>query len=174
MKKPAVFFDRDGVLNVDRGYLYRIEEFEWLPGSKEAIKFCNDNGYYVFVVTNQSGIARGYYHEADVLALHKHMNQELAAIGAHIDAFYYCPHHETAEVEQYRMACACRKPEPGLLLQAMQEWEIDVERSLLLGDKERDVQAAEKSAVRGFLTQPEENLLEQLQRCMRKMGDNKN
>ncbi|MBQ7477711.1 MAG: HAD-IIIA family hydrolase, partial [Selenomonadaceae bacterium] len=91
--KKAVFFDRDGTLNVDTDYLYKIEEFRWEEDAVEAIRYCNDKGWLVIVVTNQSGVARGYYTEADVERLHAWMNEDLQKHGAHIDAFYYCPHH---------------------------------------------------------------------------------
>lgn len=149
--QPAVFFDRDGVLNVDKEYVYRKEDYVWMPGAIEAVKHFNDNGYHVFVVTNQSGVARGYYTEEAVRELHRWMNGELARHGAHIDAFYYCPHHPDHGDDAYRQLCACRKPEPGLILQALAEWNVDKEKSLLIGDKESDVAAAEAAGVQGHL-----------------------
>lgn len=149
--RPAVFFDRDGVLNVDKGYLYRTADFEWTPGAQEAIRQLKALGYLVFVVTNQSGVARGYYTEADVTALHAWMNVELAKVGAHIDRFYYCPHLAAATVENYRLDCHCRKPMPGMIVQAFGEWEVDRERSFLVGDKTSDVEAAEAAGIRGML-----------------------
>lgn len=150
--KPAVFFDRDGVLNVDHGYIYRCEDFEWMPGAKESIRFLNANGYFVFVITNQSGVARGYYTENDVKKLHHFMNDELAKEGAHIDAFYYCPHHPDAKIEEYRQQCRCRKPEPGMILKALDEWPVRSKgESLFLGDKLSDLQAATAAGVKGVL-----------------------
>ena len=102
--RPAVFFDRDGVLNRDLGYLHRPEEFEWLEGAKKAIRLCNDSGYLVFVVTNQAGVARGFYGEEDVHRLHAWMNEELAREGAHVDAFEFCPHHPEGGASRSR-AC---------------------------------------------------------------------
>lgn len=148
--RPAVFFDRDGVLNSDKGYLYRAEDFEWMPGAAEAVRYLNGRGYLVFVVTNQSGVARGYYSEEDVVRLHGWMNAELAKFGAHIDAFYYCPHLPDGSVEAYRCACECRKPLPGLILQAFGEWNVDKDRSFLVGDRLSDVQAAEAAGISGF------------------------
>ena len=149
--RPAVFFDRDGVLNVDVNYLYKIEDFCWMPGAKEAIKYYNDQGYLVFVVTNQSGVARGYYSEADVHNLHKWMQKELAEAGARIDAFYHCPHHVQGSVAEYRLDCGCRKPAPGLILQAMEEWPVDKKKSFLIGDKPSDVEAAQTAGIKGYL-----------------------
>jgi D-glycero-D-manno-heptose 1,7-bisphosphate phosphatase len=157
--QPAVFFDRDGVLNHDQGYLYRPTDFEWIPGAVEAVRHLNSLGFLVFVVTNQSGVARGYYSEDDVDGLHAWMNAELAKFGAHIDAFYYCPHLPDGTVQEYRRDCRCRKPLPGLILQAFDEWEIDKERAFLVGDRLSDVQAAEAAGIRGFMF-PGGNLLD--------------
>jgi D-glycero-D-manno-heptose 1,7-bisphosphate phosphatase len=149
-KRPAVFFDRDGVLNVDHGYTYRQEDFEWMPGAIETIKYFNEAGYLVFVVTNQSGVARGFYSEADVEKLHRFMQAELGRHGAHIDAFYYCPHHAEGKLEQYRKDCPCRKPLPGMILQAFAKWPVDRERSFLIGDKQSDMLAAEAAKMAGY------------------------
>jgi D-glycero-D-manno-heptose 1,7-bisphosphate phosphatase len=156
--KPAAFFDRDGVLNYDRGYLFRQEEFEWMPGAIEAVKELNDRGYRVFVVTNQSGVARGYYSEDDVVRLHAWMNDELAKHGARIDKFYYCPHYSEGTASQYVKACQCRKPLPGLILAVFAEWDIDKARSFLVGDKETDLGAAAAAGIPGFLFDGSERL----------------
>ena len=148
---PAVFFDRDGVLNSDKGYLYRAADLEWMPGAIEAVRHLNSLGFLVFVVTNQSGVARGYYSEADVAELHGWMNAEMVKSDAHIDKFYYCPHLPDGAVKEYRRACQCRKPLPGLIFQAFSEWDIDRGRSFLIGDKPSDVQAAEAAGIRGFI-----------------------
>jgi len=149
--KPAVFFDRDGVLNIDHGYTYRQQDFAWMPGAIETIRYFNELGYYVFVVTNQSGVARGYYSEQDIDILHEFMNAELKKHGAHVDAFYYCPHHPQGKVERYCMICNCRKPATGMLIQAFQEWNVDLEKALLIGDKISDIQAAEAIGIKGYL-----------------------
>lgn len=151
--RPAVFFDRDGVLNIDVNYLYKIEEFCWILGAKEAIKYYNTKGYYVFVVTNQSGVARGYYSEDDVNKLHNWIQTELSLMGAHIDGFFHCPHHPEGTVEKYKLACECRKPQPGLLRNALNKWPVDKEKSLLIGDKLSDIQAAEAAGLKGYLFQ---------------------
>ena len=149
--KKAVFFDRDGTLNVEVGYLYEFEKFKWIDGAIEAVKYCNDNGYLAIVVTNQSGIARGYYTEADVIALHNKMNEELSKHGAHIDDFFYCPHHPEGVVDKYSIDCECRKPKPGLIEEACRKYDIDKSKSLMIGDKPRDVECGENAGVRSVL-----------------------
>lgn len=149
MRRPAVFFDRDGVLNHDSGYTYKIEDFRWMDGAAQAIRMLNDLGWYVFVVTNQAGVARGYYGEAEVQKLHAWMNEDLYRIGAHIDDFRYCPHHVEGTVEEYTRACTCRKPEPGMILDLIDCWPMDIQRSVLIGDKESDMEAAKAAGVKG-------------------------
>lgn len=149
--KKAVFFDRDGTLNVEVGYLYEFEKFKWIDGAIEAVKYCNDNGYLAIVVTNQSGIARGYYTEADVIALHNKMNEELNKHGAHIDDFFYCPHHPEGVVAEYSIDCECRKPKPGLIEEACKKYYIDKSKSLMIGDKPRDVECGENADVYSIL-----------------------
>lgn len=149
--RQAVFFDRDGVLNIDKAYVYRREDFEWIAGAKELIKFLNDNDILVIVITNQSGIARGYYTEENMHELHKYMQSDLEKIGAHIDAFYYCPHHSEGSIKEYTLVCDCRKPKPGLILKALAEWKIDKTKSIMIGDKQRDIEAAEAAGIKGYL-----------------------
>jgi D,D-heptose 1,7-bisphosphate phosphatase len=149
--RPAAIFDRDGVLNCDSGYVHRKEDFIWKRGAKRAIRRLNDGGYWVFVVTNQAGIARGLYLPGAVERLHRWMNRDLRRIGAHIDAFYYCPHHPTEGVGPYRKVCRCRKPAPGMLLQAMREWSVDRAGSFMIGDKDIDLMAANAAGVKGIL-----------------------
>ena len=150
--RPAAFLDRDGVLNVDVGYAHRPQDLTWIPGARDAILSLNQEGFYVFVITNQAGVARGYYEEAQVAAFHDHMQDELAKIGAHVDAFYYCPFHDDAVVEAYRVIDhPDRKPNPGMLLRAMREWPVDRARSFLIGDQGSDIEAARRAGVRGLL-----------------------
>lgn len=137
----GVFLDRDGTINREIGYLYKIEDFEFLPGVPEAIRLLNENGYQVVVVTNQAGIARGYYRENDVVLLHDYINGELQKAGARIDAFYFCPHHPTAGQGPYRTDCDCRKPKPGMILKAGNDLGIDPARSFMIGDKNDDLLA---------------------------------
>lgn len=149
--KPAVFFDRDGVLNVEKNYLHKSEDFAWQPEAPEAIAWLKSQGYLVIVVTNQSGIARGYYEETDMHALHDHMQVLLQKHNAAIDAFYYCPHLPNGKVAVYAKECRCRKPGPGMIEQALAEYAIDRSRSFLVGDKVSDVQAAEAAGIHGCL-----------------------
>jgi len=149
--RPAVFLDRDGTINVEKNYLHRIEDFQFIDGAPEAIKELNQAGYLVLVVTNQSGVARGYFSLADVEALHLHLTQRLAEAGAHVDGFYVCPHHPTAGEGEWRRKCSCRKGEPGLLLQAAREHGIDLPRSYMIGDKEADIVAGEKAGCSSLL-----------------------
>jgi D,D-heptose 1,7-bisphosphate phosphatase len=149
MPNKAIFFDRDGTLNVDVHYLHEPEKFIWVEGAIDAIRWANEHGYLVIVVTNQSGIARGYYDEAAVHRLHNWMNAELRKHGAHIDAFYYCPHHIEGNLPAYAKSCDCRKPAPGMILRAIAEHDVDPAASWVFGDAESDVAAAENAGVRG-------------------------
>jgi D-glycero-D-manno-heptose 1,7-bisphosphate phosphatase len=139
--RRAVFIDRDGTINEEKEYLYRSEAFEFIPGAPEAIKVFNEAGFLVVVVTNQSGVARGYYGEDDVRSLHRHIDELLMSYGAKVDAYYFCPHHPLNGVGVYRIECACRKPMPGMLLKAASDLGIDLSRSWMIGDKLVDVEA---------------------------------
>jgi len=145
--RPAAFIDRDGVLNVDHGYVGRIEQFEWLPGAKAALAQLQAAGYLLVVVTNQSGIARGYYTQSDFDALTAHMRQDLAADGITLAAVQFCPHLPDAQVAAYRVDCDCRKPRPGMILQAAQALGIDLAASCLFGDKPSDITAGRAAGV---------------------------
>ena len=149
--RPAVFLDRDGVLNRDHGYVGDAARFDWLPGAMEGVRTANQRGALVFIVTNQSGVARGYYSEAAVFALHRHIDAELGTIGAWIDDLRFCPHLPDAPVEAYRLACPCRKPRPGMILDLMRVWPVDRARSVLIGDKASDMEAARGAGIRGIL-----------------------
>ena len=139
--QKAVFLDRDGTINVERDYLFRCEEFEFISGVPQAIKQLNDAGFLVIVVTNQSGVARGYYNESDVEHLHKFLQAQLAEHAAHVDAFYYCPHHPDKGNDSYLKKCCCRKPNPGMLYAAAGDFDIDLSHSFIVGDKLADVEA---------------------------------
>ena len=149
--KKAIFFDRDGVLNVDVIDLHELEKFQWIDGAIDAIKLCNEQGYLVVVITNQSGIARGIFTEDDVKKIHAHMQSELEKNGAHIDAFYYCPHHPNGTVDGYAKVCECRKPKPGLILQACKEMDIAPAESVMIGDKQRDIDCGINAGVKKTL-----------------------
>ena len=141
--RRAFFLDRDGVLNrraPPGEYVKSAAEFVWLAGAHEGVRRLNDEGWLVLVVTNQRGVALGLYSVADVEAIHARAQRELRASGAHVDGFYFCPHGDED-------GCACRKPEPGLILRAAQEWNVDLPASYLIGDDERDVEAARRAGV---------------------------
>jgi len=151
VRRPAVFFDRDGVLNIEKAYVHKVEDFEWIAGAREAVKFCNDRGYLTFVVTNQAGVARGYYGVEAVENLHGWMNEDLAKIGAHIDEFQYCPYHEEGIVEQWRQSSTRRKPAPGMILDCFRDWPVRKDASFLVGDRILDLQAAAAAGISGYL-----------------------
>jgi len=148
LRRPAVFFDRDNVLNEDKGYTHRVDDFEWVAGAPAAIKACNDAGCFVFVVSNQAGVARGFYDVAAVESLHDWMNEELCGLGAHIDAFRFCPHHPEGTVPAYAVECSCRKPQPGMILDLLKSWPVNPESSILIGDKTSDLEAGLAAGIR--------------------------
>lgn len=147
----AVFLDRDGTMNEERHYLHRMEDFVILPGVIEGMKLLQDAGYLLIIVTNQSGIGRGYYSEEDFINLNDWMLSLLREKGIQITKVYYCPHLPDARLEKYRKVCTCRKPELGMFEQAIQEFDIDLARSFAIGDKIRDCALCESTACRGFL-----------------------
>jgi D-glycero-D-manno-heptose 1,7-bisphosphate phosphatase len=150
-RRPIALLDRDGVLNKDIIYAHRPDQIEWVSGAKEAVRHLNDAGYFVAVVTNQSGIARGLYTEEDVRSLHRFMQGELRRAGAHVDSFHYCPHHPSEGIEPYVRDCHCRKPKPGLLTDAIARWPVEMDGSFLIGDRERDILAGVAAGVPGHL-----------------------
>lgn len=149
-RKLMVIFDRDGVLNVDHGYAFKPEELEWVPGAKAAVKRVNAVGALAVIATNQSGIGRGYYAEADMEAFHAEMLAQLADVGARIDAIYFAPHHEAAAEDRYRVADhPDRKPNPGMLLRALTDFGVAPGDAVMIGDKPSDREAARRAGVRG-------------------------
>lgn len=147
--RPAAFLDRDGVINVDHGYTHRPEDLEFVPGAQAAIGRLNNAGYMVVVVTNQSGVARGYYGEDDVARFHAHMQRELRISGARIDAFYSCPYHADGAVATYRVDHPDRKPGPGMIRRALRQLPIDPRRSFMIGDLPSDMAAAAAAGIAG-------------------------
>lgn len=147
----AIFLDRDGTINVEKHYLYKIEDFEFLPGTIEALKKLQAAGFLLIIVTNQSGIARGYYSEKDMLVLHNWMLKQFSKQGINISAIYYCPHLPNAPLPEYRKDCICRKPQLGMFMQAVEEFNIDLCQSYAIGDKLRDCSICFESECMGFL-----------------------
>lgn len=147
----AVFLDRDGTINEEKDYLHRIEDFVFIPGAPEAIQRLRDAGFLVIVVTNQSGVARGYFSREDVDRLHEHIQRELAKIGTAVDAFYLCPHHPEKGKGEFKVDCDCRKGRPGMLLQAAAEHGIDLAASWMIGDKRADLEAGRAAGCRSLL-----------------------
>ncbi len=158
MKQKAVFLDRDGVINVDKGYVHKIEDFEFYPGVFEALKLLQEAGYRLLIVTNQSGIALDYYTEDDFFRLTDYMLSEFEKRGIKIDKVYYCPHHENGTNPAYTIKCDCRKPASGMIKQGIKEFNIDPSRSFLVGDKENDIKAAHKEGIRAILVKTGQGL----------------
>ena len=147
MLRPALFLDRDGVINVDRGYVHRQEDFEFMPGIFELVRTANKRGYLVVVVTNQAGIGRGYYSELQFLSLTSWMKECFRIEGARIDAVYFCPFHPEYGIGVYRQESDCRKPNPGMLFQAAKDFEIELTKSIIVGDKLSDMEAGRSAGV---------------------------
>lgn len=149
--RRALFLDRDGVVNVDHGYVGSVERWEWMPGARDAVALATGNGWHVFLVTNQSGVARGLYSETDVMVLHAWLADGIRRAGGTLDDVRYCPYHPEASVPEYRLESEWRKPGPGMLLNLIASWELDVERSILVGDQVSDILASDAAGVKGFM-----------------------
>jgi D-glycero-D-manno-heptose 1,7-bisphosphate phosphatase len=149
--RPAVFFDRDGTLVRDVGYLSRLEDLEWFPWGIDAIRLLNRAGFRVCVTTNQGGIGLGFYTADLVRRVHEVMAADVEAAGGCVDGWYFCPHHPQAVLDEYRLDCDCRKPRPGMILQATRAFDIDLARSFVVGDKLADVGLATGVGARGVL-----------------------
>lgn len=145
IKKPAIFLDRDGVLNHDFGYVKEIKDFIWKKNTLKALKFLNNKNYYIFIITNQSGIGRGYYSENQFIKLHKNLKKNLSIKKIFIDDVKYCPHHPIFGKGKYKIKCNCRKPGNKMILDIMKKWNIDKKKSFMIGDKATDEKCAKKS-----------------------------
>jgi D-glycero-D-manno-heptose 1,7-bisphosphate phosphatase len=151
MTRPAVFLDRDGTLLEEAGYLDRLERLVFFPYTIDAVRLLNQAGFRVVIVTNQAGIARGIFKESFVAEAHAHVADRLAAGGAHVDGFYYCPHHPEATVEEFRRDCECRKPKPGMLTRAAADLDLALDRSFVVGDRWHDLEAGQRVGARTLL-----------------------
>jgi D,D-heptose 1,7-bisphosphate phosphatase len=149
--RPAVFFDRDGVLNADHGHVGTRDRWEWIPGALDAIRLMTQSGRHAFIVTNQSGVARGFYDEQAVRELLGWVAEEARRAGGTIDDFRYCPHHPDAGTAPYRGNCECRKPAPGMLRDLIAAWKLDADACVMIGDNETDMRAASAAGVHGYL-----------------------
>ena len=148
------FLDRDGVINssnVKNGYIGHIKDFKWLNGSKKAIKFLKTNKYKVVIVTNQSGIARGYFSLSDVYKLHRYLKNELIKYGTSVDKIYFCPYHKDGVIKKYKKRSNLRKPNIGMYLKANKLWKIDKKKSFMIGDQITDMEFAQKAKIKGYL-----------------------
>ena len=168
IKKPAIFLDRDGIVNLDKGYVHKVKDFIWRSGVKKLIKYFNDNNYYVFVITNQSGVGRGYYSEKKVIALHNWVNKKLQKYGAYIDDFFYAPYYEFSEKKKYRKNQSLRKPNIGMFIQAKKRWVIDTKNSYVIGDKSSDINFATNCKLTGILINKKDNLYNKVTKIIKK------
>lgn len=147
------FLDRDGVINsnkLNKGYIGHLKHFRWVPGSIKAIKFLNDKKYKVIVVTNQSGVARGFFKIKDVKKIHSHIQKKLKENNAKIDAFYFCPFHKDGIVKKYKKSSSLRKPNIGMFRLAQKKWKIDRKNSFIIGDQRSDLKFAKKAKIKGY------------------------
>jgi len=162
----ALFLDRDGVVNVEKNYLHKIEEFELMEGIIDVCRTYQDQGYLILIVTNQSGISRGYYTEEDFAHLSQWMIEYFKTFGITITRIYHCPHHESIDG-----LCECRKPEPGMFLEARKEYDLDMEHSVMIGDNERDIEASLKAGVGMNILLSREALSSQADRIIHTLGE---
>ncbi len=155
MKKTCVvFLDRDGVINSDKlnnGYVGSLKHFKWVPGAIKAIKLLNDKNYKVVVVTNQSGVARGFFTIKDVYKIHSYIQKKLKENNAKIDAFYFCPFHKDGIIKRYKKNSSLRKPNIGMFRLAQKRWDVDKKNSFMIGDQKTDIEFAKRINVKGFL-----------------------
>lgn len=163
MKNKAVFLDRDGTINIDKNYMYKIEEFEFIENVVEALKILYDLGYKLIVVTNQAGIGRGYYTEDDLEKLNNYMTEKLQDAGIKIEKCYFCPHHAEHGIGKYKTECECRKPKPGMILEGIKEFNIDAENSYMVGDKMSDAEAGINAGVKPVIVRTGKDITNEIE-----------
>lgn len=156
----CVFFDRDGTINIDYGYVHQKENFVFKENVIEALRILKQKNFLIIVVTNQSGIARGYYTEEDVISLHDYINQILVSYNVCIDGFYYCPHYIDGIINRYSKKCICRKPDIGLFIKAQHDYDIDLSNSYMIGDKYSDIEAAKNAKLKKAFLVKNNNLMQ--------------
>ena len=160
-KTKIAFLDRDGVLNSSKknnGYIGKIKDFKWIPGAKKAIKYLKENKFKVIIVTNQSGVARGYFGIKDVYALNKYIKTEIQKVGTKVDKIYFCPYHNIGIIKKYLKKSSCRKPNIGMFKKASKSWKVDKKKSFMIGDRNVDMKFAKNAGIKGYLFK-EKNLL---------------
>jgi len=148
------FLDRDGVINsskINNGYVGNIKDFKWMPGAKKAIKFLKKKNFKIIIVSNQSGIARGFFSIKDVWKLHRYLKKELAKYGTKVDRIYFCPYHKDGIVKKYKKNSSLRKPRIGMFLKASKVWNIDKKKSFMIGDQKTDMEFAKRAKIKGYL-----------------------
>jgi D-glycero-D-manno-heptose 1,7-bisphosphate phosphatase len=150
MKRRAVFIDRDGTISEEVGYINHLSRFRLFPYAASAVKHLNENGWLAIVITNQAGVARGYFSEDTIRKVHTAMTNQLAGNDAYLDAIYYCAHHPSVGKPPYRLDCGCRKPKPGLISRAARDFDIDLEKSWMVGDRYSDVELARNAGVKSM------------------------
>ena len=153
-KTKIAFLDRDGVINsskINKGYIGDIKDFKWIKGAKKTIKYLKSNKYKIIIVTNQSGIARGYFSFRDVYRVHRYLRSELKKIGTYVDKIYFCPYHKERNVKKYKRSSILRKPRIGMFLKANKIWRIDKKNSFIIGDQITDMEFAKNAGIKGYL-----------------------
>jgi D-glycero-D-manno-heptose 1,7-bisphosphate phosphatase len=153
-KTKVAFLDRDGVINsgkINRGYIGNIKDFKWIKGAKKTIRYLKSNKYKIVIVTNQSGIARGYFSIKDVYRIHKYLKSELKNVGTNVDKIYFCPYHKDGVIKKYKRNSILRKPRIGMFLKTNKIWKVDKKNSFMVGDQKTDMEFAKKAGIRGYL-----------------------
>jgi len=157
---PAVFLDRDDTILVDTGYMYKLDDFAWRQGAEDSLRLFHQLGLPIFLITNQGGIGRGFFTEAQMHAFHNKLVAEARILGTEIKDIAFCPHHPLAVSKELRTPCKCRKPKPGMILALAKKWQIDLRRSLVIGDRPSDIKAGQAAGCASFIVGPDQNLLD--------------